>query len=95
MFFDPEKGHIGLEKRVMAQTCAICAKIPSVGNTVSHANNKNKRRWNVNLQTVRALVAGTPRRIRVCANCIRSGRVTKVPHNYSGAKGKGAGAAAN
>ena len=32
---------------------------PSVGNNVSHANNKTKRRWSPNLQRVRANMKGT------------------------------------
>jgi large subunit ribosomal protein L28 len=63
----------------MARVCDICGKGPVTGNNVSHANNKSKRRWYPNLQTVRVLVAGKPRRIRACAQCIKSGRVTKAP----------------
>jgi len=74
----------------MAQVCEICGKKPSVGHSVSHANNKTKRRWMPNLQEVRALTDGRSRRIRVCSSCIRSGRVTKVPYNFSGAKAKAA-----
>jgi large subunit ribosomal protein L28 len=62
----------------MAQKCEICGKGPSFGNVVSHANNKRRRRWNVNLQRVRALVSGTRKRIRVCTACIHSGRITKA-----------------
>lgn len=58
--------------------CAICGKGPSVGNNVSHANNRTKRRWEPNLQRVRAKVEGTVKRVRVCTGCIRSGRVTKA-----------------
>jgi large subunit ribosomal protein L28 len=58
--------------------CAICGKRPSVGNNVSHANNKTKRRWNPNLQEVRAAVAGrSVERILVCTRCIRAGKVAK------------------
>ena len=62
------------------RTCAICGKRPSVGNNVSHANNKTKRRWEPNLQEVRAAAGGSGgvKRILVCTRCIRSGRVTKV-----------------
>lgn len=60
------------------QQCAICGKHNSVGNNVSHANNKTKRRWQPNLQEVRALMGGGVRRIRVCTRCIRSGKVHKV-----------------
>ncbi len=62
----------------MAQVCEFCGKKPSSGNNVSHANNKTKRRFQPNLQRVRAQVDGTVRRVRVCTRCIRSGKVTKV-----------------
>lgn len=62
----------------MAQRCEICGRGPLTGNTVSHAHNVRRRRWNVNLRRVRALVNGVHKRIRVCAGCIRSGRVRKV-----------------
>ena len=62
----------------MAQRCTICGKGPSFGNVVSHANNTRRRRWNPNLQRVRAVVDGVPKHIRVCTSCIRSGRVKKA-----------------
>jgi len=62
----------------MAQTCTLCGKKPSSGQNVSHANNKTKRRFVPNLKRVRAVVEGTIRRIRVCTQCIRSGKVTKA-----------------
>ena len=62
----------------MAQACDLCGKKPSTGNHVSHANNKSKRRFNPNLQRVRALVDGSVRRLRVCTRCLRSGKVTKA-----------------
>ena len=63
----------------MARICAVCGKGPTSGHHVSHANNRVKRRWYPNLQTVRTLVNGQVRRIRVCAQCIRSNRVVKAP----------------
>ncbi|CAG1065178.1 50S ribosomal protein L28 [uncultured bacterium] len=63
----------------MAATCEICGKGPSFGNNVSHANNKTKRRWNPNLQSVRAIQKnGSVRKIKVCSRCIRTGAVTKA-----------------
>jgi len=56
----------------------VCGKGPSVGNNVSHAHNKTKRRWNPNLQRVKANLDGTVRYIRACTRCIRSGRVKKA-----------------
>lgn len=62
----------------MARTCRICGKGPRFGHRISHAHNVRKRRWNPNLQTVRAIVNGARRRIRVCTACIRAGRVVKA-----------------
>jgi large subunit ribosomal protein L28 len=62
----------------MAKRCEICGRGPQFGNRISHAHNVAKRRWNVNLQRVRAMVNGAARKIRVCTACIRSGRVQKA-----------------
>jgi large subunit ribosomal protein L28 len=61
----------------MARLCDICGKGVQFGQNVSHAHNVTKRRWEVNLQTVRAVVAGKPKRLRVCTRCIRTGAVQK------------------
>lgn len=63
----------------MARVCDICGKGPRFGNNVSHANNKTGRRWYPNLQRLRVMVGGQPRRIRVCTQCIKSNRVEKAP----------------
>ena len=47
------------------------------GNRVSHAHNVTNRRFNPNLQTVRAVTKGVQRRVKVCTRCLRSGKVTK------------------
>ena len=62
----------------MAKVCEICGKKPQYGNNVSHANNRTRRRWEPNLQRVRAKVDGTVKRIRVCTQCIKSDRVVKA-----------------
>ena len=61
----------------MAKECEICGRGPQFGNRVSHAHNVTKRRWNVNLQPVRALVNGATKRMKVCTSCIRNGKVQK------------------
>ena len=63
----------------MARVCAVCGKGPSFGHHVSNANNRTTRRWYPNLQAVRVLVNGTPKRIRVCAACLKSNRIQKAP----------------
>ncbi len=62
----------------MARVCDVCGKGPQFGHRVSHAHNVTGRRWNVNLQTVRAIVNGAAKRIRVCTSCLRSGTVHKA-----------------
>jgi len=62
----------------MARVCDICGKGPQFGNKISHAHNVTKRRWNVNLRPVRARINGTNKRVRVCTNCIKSGKVQKA-----------------
>jgi large subunit ribosomal protein L28 len=62
----------------MSKECEICGKKPLVGNNVSHAHNQNKRRFNPNLQRVRANMDGQVKKITVCTNCIRSGLITKA-----------------
>ncbi|MHB1846354.1 MAG: 50S ribosomal protein L28 [Deltaproteobacteria bacterium] len=62
----------------MAQRCDICEKGPLVGNNVSHANNKTKRRSIPNLQRVKAKVEGRVTHLRVCTRCLKAGKVTKA-----------------
>jgi large subunit ribosomal protein L28 len=62
----------------VAFTCDLCSKRRQSGHNVSHANNKTKRTFKPNLQPVRALIDGQPKRIRVCTRCLRSGKVIKA-----------------
>lgn len=57
----------------MSRICQITGKAPMVGNNVSHANNKTKRRFLPNLRTVRiTLEDGTSRKIKVAASTLRT-----------------------
>jgi large subunit ribosomal protein L28 len=68
----------GPAEDLMAQRCDICGKGAQFGSRVSHAHNVTSRRFNPNLQRVRAVTGkGTHRRVRVCTRCLRSGRVQK------------------
>ena len=66
------------KREAMAKSCEICGKSPVVGRQVSHAHNVSARRFEPNLQTVKAMINGGVRRIRVCTRCLRSGKVTKA-----------------
>jgi large subunit ribosomal protein L28 len=63
----------------MAKRCEICGKGPQFGNNVSHANNRTRRRFNPNLQSIRVQVSATgARKMRVCTSCIKGGKVAKA-----------------
>ena len=61
----------------MASVCDVCGKGPGFGHNVSHSHRRTKRRWNPNIQRVRAVLDGTPTRLYVCTSCIKAGKVVK------------------
>lgn len=63
----------------MAKLCYSCGKRPAFGQSRSHSMVATKRRFEPNLQKVRILVGGTPRREYVCTRCLKAGKVTKAP----------------
>ena len=62
----------------MSKVCDICGKKPIYGHNVSHSHKSTNRRWEPNLQKVRADVDGAVKKMRVCTACIRSGKVKKA-----------------
>lgn len=62
----------------MARKCYITGKGTSTGNHRSHAMNATKRTWKANLQKVRILVDGKPKRVYVSTRALKSGKVTRV-----------------
>ncbi len=61
----------------MAAVCDVCGKHPSFGMNVSHSHRHTKRRWNPNIQRIRAVVDGAPKRLQVCTRCIKAGKIVK------------------
>ncbi len=74
----------------MARECQYCGKRSFVGNTITRrgmAKKKGgvgkkttgitKRLFRVNLQRVRAVVAGEVKRVRICTGCLKAGRIVK------------------
>lgn len=61
----------------MAKYCEVCNKGIVSGNTVSHSHRKSRRTWSPNVQRVRAVVDGAPKRMYVCTRCLRSGKVNR------------------
>ena len=62
----------------MARKCYVTGKSPKSGNNRSHALNNTKRTWGVNVQKVRILVDGKPKRVWVSARALKSGLVERV-----------------
>ncbi|MAZ11096.1 MAG: 50S ribosomal protein L28 [Sutterellaceae bacterium] len=58
----------------MARVCQVTGKRPMVGNKVSHANNKTKRRFLPNLQSRKFWVESETRwvRLRLTNNALRT-----------------------
>ncbi len=58
----------------MSRVCAITGKKPAVGNRVSHANNKKRRRFLPNLHTQRFWLEGEKRwvSLRVSTSGLRT-----------------------
>lgn len=67
-----------LKECTVAANCDICGKSPSFGNSISHSHRRTSRRWNPNIQRVRAMVGRTPKRLNVCAACIKAGKVVRA-----------------
>jgi large subunit ribosomal protein L28 len=59
----------------VAAVCDVCAKRPGFGNNVPWSKKKTKRRWNPNIQRVRATTASGPKRVNVCTSCLKAGKV--------------------
>ena len=68
----------GIAPLAASEFKSVTGKGVMFGNNVSHANNKSRRRFLPNLQSVRAVIDGTTRRVRVCSSCIRAGKVIKA-----------------
>jgi large subunit ribosomal protein L28 len=62
----------------MAKVCTSCGKGPAFGQSRSHSMRATKRRFEPNLQKVRAIVDGAPRRVYVCTRCLKAGKVQKA-----------------
>jgi len=62
----------------MARVCKVTGRKPQFGNSVSHANNKNRRRWQPNLQlcSFPSEILGKAVTLRLTARGIRT-----VEHN--------------
>ncbi len=75
----------------MLKKCAICEKVALTGKVLSRKGQYkakggtgskiarwSKRKFGVNLQTVHIVVNGTPKKVYICAKCIKRGDFKKA-----------------
>ena len=62
----------------MAKECYYTGRKAKSGNTRSHALNTSKRKFGANLQKVRIMVDGKPKRVWVSARALKSGLVERL-----------------
>ncbi|WP_081839576.1 50S ribosomal protein L28 [Synergistes jonesii] len=63
----------------MSKYCDCCGRGPVTGNAVSHSNRHTRRRWLINIQSVKVDVGGgETRRLHICTKCLRSGKVQRA-----------------
>jgi len=68
-----------LEGILMASVCQLCDKKPWFGKQVSHSHRRSSRRWNPNIQRVKAYVDGRTVKLDVCTSCLKAGKVQRPP----------------
>lgn len=56
-------------------TCAICNKGKTFGNNVSHSKRRTNREIKPNLRNVNIDINGTPKKVKICAKCLKSFKV--------------------
>jgi large subunit ribosomal protein L28 len=71
----------------MSKKCDVCGKQPTFGNSVARlgkgamirrVKRRTPRRFNPNIQSIRAVIKGTPTRLKVCTSCLKAGKVQRV-----------------
>ena len=75
----------------MSRICSICGKGPVAGRSIARRGLPKKaggiglkttgvtnRRFLPNIQTVKVIQNGTVRRIKICAKCLKAGKVIKA-----------------
>jgi large subunit ribosomal protein L28 len=66
--------------------CTVCGKGAMSGQNIRHVHSgqwatrapRTKRTFKPNLQSVRTMVAGTSKRVKVCAKCLKANKVARA-----------------
>ena len=58
--------------------CDICEKGVHFGNAVSHSHRRSNRIFHSNIKNVKCIVNGSVKKMHVCTNCLKSGKVERA-----------------
>lgn len=61
----------------MMAKCEICGKGAHFGNNVSHSHRRSNHMWKSNIKHVTAKINGANKKIYVCTQCLKSGKVER------------------
>lgn len=61
----------------MSRVCEVCGKHPHESRSVSHSHRVTKRQHLPNIQNVFVLENGERRKMKVCAKCLKAGKVVR------------------
>lgn len=61
----------------MASTCEYCGKKPWFGKQVSHSHRRSSKRWDPNIQRLKAVKDGRVRRVDICTSCLKAGKLVR------------------
>lgn len=58
--------------------CEICEKDVTFSMQVSHSHRRTARTFKPNVQSVKANVDGTVKKVNVCTKCLKSGKIARA-----------------
>lgn len=58
--------------------CEICDKDVTFSMQVSHSHRRTARTFKPNVQSVKANIDGTVKKVNVCTKCLKSGKVSRA-----------------
>lgn len=74
----PKECYVCGKKTVAGRTIKRRGKAKKYGGVGQRVTGVSKRRFMPNLQRVKALINGSPKRIIICTKCLKAGKVIKA-----------------
>ncbi len=61
----------------MSRVCEVCGKHPVAARSISHSHRVTNRKQIPNIQDVYVIDGGERRKMKVCAKCLKAGKVVR------------------